>query len=305
VAYREMGFTASGIADLMGSTVGTVRNYLDTVADQYGVTAVQPTPAGDRGRLSEPEVRVDMDAPTGRCVVVAGNDTHVDAERYYRTWEREGRVQRDRKLAVRFPDFDDQRNDRLGAMEWDEHHVRYDDEYQFGRRDVVETGAWTLDGTRETIRALRERSVSVPKLSAHPVVDVDTWTLVDDHIRADIHVRSVIDLRGRVDAGKQRLAVLVSYRFEIRDELFANRLNVGGWIDIDRSLAAREGFRIVWHDKLHLPFALGTRRLRNQCLNRLGNRRRKCFDQTQTFYVSGDGRYLFQQPTDLEASQQQ
>jgi len=28
-------------------------------------------------------------------------------------------------------------------------------------------------------------------------------------------------------------------------------------------------------------------------------------DQTQTFYVSGDGRYLFQQPTDLEAPQRQ
>jgi hypothetical protein len=31
----------------------------------------------------------------------------------------------------------------------------------------------------------------------------------------------------------------------------------------------------------------------------------RTLDQTQTFYVSGDGRYLFQQPTDLEASQQQ
>lgn len=183
VAYREMGYTASGIADLMGSTVGTVRNYLDTVADQYGVTAVQPTPEGDRGRLSEPEVRVDMDAPTGRCVVVAGNDTHVDAERYYRTWEREGRVQRDRKLAVRFPDFDDQRNDRLGAMEWDEHHVRYDDDYQFGRRDVVETGAWTLDATREAVQALRERSVSVPDLGAHPVVGEVHAYRVDEHGR--------------------------------------------------------------------------------------------------------------------------
>jgi DNA-binding CsgD family transcriptional regulator len=171
VAYREMGYTTSGVADLMGSTVGTVRNYLDTVAEQYGVTAAQPTPEGDRGRLSEPEVRVDMDAPTGRCVVVAGKDTHVDAERYYRTWERDGRVQRDPKLAVRFPGFDDERNDRLGAMEWDEYHVRYDEDYQFGRRDVIETGAWTLDASRETIQALRERSVSVPKLGAHPVVD--------------------------------------------------------------------------------------------------------------------------------------
>lgn len=31
----------------------------------------------------------------------------------------------------------------------------------------------------------------------------------------------------------------------------------------------------------------------------------RTLDQTQTFYVSGDGQYLFQQPTDLDASQQQ
>lgn len=183
VAYREMGFTASGIADLMGSTRGTVRSYLESVAEQYGVTAAQPTPADERGRLSEPEVRVDMDAPTGRCVVVSGGSPHLDAERYYRTWERDGRVQRDRKLAVRFPDFDDERNDRLHAMDWDEYHVRYDDEYQFGRRDVVEVGAWTLDATRETIQALRERSVSVPDLGAHPVVDEVHAYRVDEHGR--------------------------------------------------------------------------------------------------------------------------
>jgi DNA-binding CsgD family transcriptional regulator len=183
VAYREMGYTTSGIADLMNSTRGTVRNYLDTVAEQYGVTAAQPTPEGDRGRLSEPEVRVDMDTPTGRCVVVAGESTHVDAERYYRTWERDGRVQRDAKLAVRFPGFDDNRNDRLNAMDWDEYHVRYDDEYVFGRRDVTEAGAWTLDASRETIHALRDRSVSVPDLGAYPVVDEVHAYRVDDHGR--------------------------------------------------------------------------------------------------------------------------
>lgn len=183
VAYREMGYTAQGVADQMGSTRGTVRNYLDAVADEYGVTAVQPTPEGERGRLSAPDVRVDMSTPTGRCVVIEGDSNRADAERYYRTWERDGRLVRDAKLAIRFPEFDEQRNGRLQAMDWDEHHVTYNDGYAFARQDVSDTGAWTLDADRAAVEALRERSISVPDLGALPVADEVHAYRTDNHGR--------------------------------------------------------------------------------------------------------------------------
>jgi len=170
VAYSEMGFASSGIATQMESTRGTVRNYLDSVADQYGVTAVQATPEGERGRLSAPAVEVDMSTPTGRCVVIAGDSTHVIAERYFRTWTREERVNRDAKLALRFPEYDEQRSAHLGDMEWDDHHVTFNGDYEFAQTGVTDTGAWTADASRATIAALRERSIPVPKLDAHPIV---------------------------------------------------------------------------------------------------------------------------------------
>jgi len=170
VAYSERGFTASGIADEMDTTRGTVRNYLDSAAEQYGVTAVQPTPESERGRLAEPAVEVDTTTRTGRCVVVSGAATSVVGERYFRTWTREERLQRDAKVALRFPEYDEQRSAHLGQMDWDDHHVTYDADYQFAQSGVADTGAWTADASRETVAALRERSVSVPDLDALPVV---------------------------------------------------------------------------------------------------------------------------------------
>lgn len=182
VAYREMGYSDAGIAECIDSTRGTVRNYLDAVADEYGVTAVQPTPEDERGRLSEPETRVDMDTPTGRCVVLNG-DADAAAERYYRTWTRDGRVNRGEKLALRFKEYSERRNGRLNSMDWDEHHIGYDDTYTFARAGVTGEGAWTCDADRATRRALRDRDISIPLGDSLPLVATVHAYRFDEHRR--------------------------------------------------------------------------------------------------------------------------
>lgn len=85
----------------------------------------------------------------------------IYAERYFRSWERDGRRQLSPKLALAFETYDEQRNGRLGALEWDDHHATYDDEYAFAHYDI-EPGAWTVDDDTQTRIALRKRGIEVP-----------------------------------------------------------------------------------------------------------------------------------------------
>lgn len=55
------------------------------------------------------------------------------------------------KLAVRY-DKDEQKNSRMNALEWDEHHCTWDDDYQL--LDGT-TGAWTLDRSTQSLHYLR------------------------------------------------------------------------------------------------------------------------------------------------------
>lgn len=95
----------------------------------------------------------------------------VYAERYFRTWERDGRRQLDGKLALAFDDYDERRSSRLGALDWDEHHATYDPDYEFSTVDITrdETGAWTVDDDTKTIAALRERDIEVPNMDTVPL----------------------------------------------------------------------------------------------------------------------------------------
>lgn len=93
--------------------------------------------------------------------------TEVYAERYFRSWERDGRRQLSPKLALAFETYDEQRNGRLSALEWDDHHATYDEDYSFEYYDVE--GAWTVDYGTQTVAALRERGIDVPPKAEIPV----------------------------------------------------------------------------------------------------------------------------------------
>jgi DNA-binding NarL/FixJ family response regulator len=53
VALSEMGFSDSGIAKRLGATEGTVTDYLDAVAERYGIGATFPKKKTEqRGELN-------------------------------------------------------------------------------------------------------------------------------------------------------------------------------------------------------------------------------------------------------------
>lgn len=102
-------------------------------------------------------------------------DTIV-AERYFRSWEREGRRQLGEKLAIALDGWDDdteQLRGRLKALDWKEHHATWDPDYEFAHYDRDESGAWTCDYDTQTVAALRERGLRIPDREAIPVkIDV-------------------------------------------------------------------------------------------------------------------------------------
>jgi len=179
VALAEQGCSDHGIAGALGVTPGTVTAWLETVADRFGAEAVHPTPAEDRGALTPdhtddpPAVAVDDGTP--RVVVEPEADpAGAHLERYYRTWTDEGTLRRQQKLAVRRTPYDERTSDRLGALDWDEHHATWNDDYPFRSAATDEAGAWTADATQETVAAVREAGVPVPPLDELALV-ARTW----------------------------------------------------------------------------------------------------------------------------------
>lgn len=53
LAYREQGFSTSGIADEIGTTEGTVQSYVRRIAAQYGLEAVWTKLEDERTDLEE------------------------------------------------------------------------------------------------------------------------------------------------------------------------------------------------------------------------------------------------------------
>jgi hypothetical protein len=47
VAWSELGYSHDGVAKRVDHTAATVENYLDSVVDEYGVTAVLARPASE------------------------------------------------------------------------------------------------------------------------------------------------------------------------------------------------------------------------------------------------------------------
>jgi len=184
VAYAERGFSESGIADVMDSTTGTVGKYLDMVAETYGPEAVHPTPADDRGDLvpvdDQPSTRPADGVRAGRMVVVESDadGTLTDrapgpnvVERYFRTWTQRGQVHRDEKVALRQGEFDEQVNDRLNNLPWDDHHAKYDPDYGFvADHRADDAGAWTFDADPATLAAVENAGAYLPDLDDVPVV---------------------------------------------------------------------------------------------------------------------------------------
>lgn len=103
------------------------------------------------------------------------------AERYFRSWERDGRRQLGAKLALAFDDYDERRSGRLNALDWQEHHATYNPDYEFTTVDRDETGAWTVDNDPKTLAALRERGIDVPAID-----DVPIALEVNTHRRSEI-----------------------------------------------------------------------------------------------------------------------
>jgi hypothetical protein len=184
VAYAERGFSESGIADQMDTTAGTVGNYLDMVAEKYGPEAVHPTPADDRGDLvpvdDQPATRPADGVRAGRMVVVESDADGPLTDRapgsnivelYFRTWTQRGQIHRDEKVAFRQAEFDDQLNDRLSTLSWDDHHAKYESGYGFVSDHRADgAGAWTFDADPATIAAVRDAGAFIPDLDDVPVV---------------------------------------------------------------------------------------------------------------------------------------
>lgn len=176
VALAEQGYADHAIARALDVAPSTATAWLDDVADRFGAEAVHPTPAEDRGALI-PDHSGDPPSPdaTRRVIVEADADpagAHV--ERFYRTWTDDGTVYRQPKVAVRLREFDERTNRRLGALDWDTHHVTWNDEYEFGAYPTDETGAWTADATTDAAIALREAGVPLPPLDELALV-ATTW----------------------------------------------------------------------------------------------------------------------------------
>jgi|APHM01.1.fsa_nt_gi hypothetical protein len=173
LAFCEQGCNERTVAKEIGSTKGTVENYLDEIAERYGPEAVVSVGVDEKEDLVPVE-----DQPTkgpletvesGRKVVLAGESRGPHTvERYFRTWTREGRIHRDAKVALSLHDHgDEETRERLGNLEWDAHHATYDPEYEFV--SAVERGCWTFDTDITTLETVRD-IVTVPPLDTMPLV---------------------------------------------------------------------------------------------------------------------------------------
>ena len=81
-------------------------------------------------------------------------------ERHYDRYDRkDGTTAWYERLAIGF-EYDEQLQGRLSALDWDEHHCRWSDEYEF---QSGEMGAWTCDSDTQTLAALRDRGILVPE----------------------------------------------------------------------------------------------------------------------------------------------
>jgi len=173
LAFCEQGCNERSIAKEIGSTKGTVSNYLDEIVERYGPETVVSVGVDEKKDLTPVE-----DQPTkgplktvesGRKVVLKGESRGPHTvERYFRTWTRDGRIHRDAKVALSLHgDSDEQTRDRLGNLDWDAHHATYNPEYEFV--SAVEDGCWTFDTDRTTLARVRD-IVHVPPLDTMPLV---------------------------------------------------------------------------------------------------------------------------------------
>lgn len=79
VAWKERGYSASGIAKRIGSTEGTVNKRLDRAVAQYGLEAAWPTVEEERGELEEvtPERLLEL-APGVRQQWIDVAEDHIE-----------------------------------------------------------------------------------------------------------------------------------------------------------------------------------------------------------------------------------
>jgi predicted transcriptional regulator len=173
LAFCEQGCNERSIAKEIGSTKGTVSNYLDEIVERYGPETVVSVGVDEKKDLTPVE-----DQPTkgplktvesGRKVVLKGESRGPHTvERYFRTWMQDGRICRDAKVALSLHHaVDEDVRDRLGNLDWDAHHATYDPEYEFV--SAVERGCWTFDTDRTTLASVRD-IVHVPPLDTMPLV---------------------------------------------------------------------------------------------------------------------------------------
>jgi len=163
VALAELGYSDAGVARRLGVAEATATKWLDDVADRYGASAVHPKCADERDDLRPTNTDApapDWGADRRRVVLDADADpAGAHLERYYRTWIDEGTVRRQEKVAVRLVEYDARAADRLGALDWDAHHVTWTDDYPLVDGDP---GAWTADADADTALALRRAGVPLP-----------------------------------------------------------------------------------------------------------------------------------------------
>lgn len=180
LAWKEFGYTASGIAKRLDVTESTVDNYLQEVTQRFGHLAATTKVPAERGDL-QTRSRCGTVPPAGDRVVLGDEfaPSYRPIERFYRSWVRDGRLYRQEKLAFRIPEnpahkreYDrDRLCGRLNSLDWDTHHCTYDAEYSFTRADVDnEAGAWTCDSDAETLSQLAERGIEIKDFHSLPVV---------------------------------------------------------------------------------------------------------------------------------------
>lgn len=79
VAWKERGYSASGIAKRIDSTEGTVNKRLDRAVAQYGLEAAWPTVEEERGDLIEITSKELLDLSPGvRLLWIDAAEHHVE-----------------------------------------------------------------------------------------------------------------------------------------------------------------------------------------------------------------------------------
>lgn len=84
LAYREMGYSHSGVAQEMGVTQGTVATYMDRIAAQYGLKAVETKLPDERGNLEEMTphrlMKLSASIQEGYAEIAAKCSSHVPVD---------------------------------------------------------------------------------------------------------------------------------------------------------------------------------------------------------------------------------